>query len=166
MTPTSIRRLFDYSYWAFERVWDCIMDLSDAQFTKDIDYSVGSIRNHVVHMMSLDLRWIRRVQGTTVPPLMPFEIFNTRADAKAKWDDIKDEVLTYVYSLDQAGLDEPVRYEIRTSLLGLQRGRWELLLHVANHGTDHRAQLLAMLHTHFGVKTVEQDLIFYLMDEA
>jgi uncharacterized damage-inducible protein DinB len=40
---------------------------------------------------------------------------------------------------------------------------WQVLLHVANHGTDHRAQLLRLLHD-LGVKTGPQDYIFYVYD--
>ena len=38
---------------------------------------------------------------------------------------------------------------------------WQVLLHVVNHGTDHRAQLLRQLND-LGVKTVSQDYIFYV----
>jgi uncharacterized damage-inducible protein DinB len=40
---------------------------------------------------------------------------------------------------------------------------WQVLLHVVNHGTDHRAQALRMLND-LGVKTVSQDYIFYVND--
>jgi uncharacterized damage-inducible protein DinB len=40
---------------------------------------------------------------------------------------------------------------------------WQVLLHIVNHGTDHRAQLLRILHD-LGVKTVSQDYIFYVYD--
>ena len=38
---------------------------------------------------------------------------------------------------------------------------WQVLLHVANHATDHRAQLLRVLHD-LGVETTYQDYIFYV----
>ena len=38
---------------------------------------------------------------------------------------------------------------------------WQVLLHVVNHGTDHRAQLLRVLND-LGVKTEYQDYIFYV----
>lgn len=38
---------------------------------------------------------------------------------------------------------------------------WPVFLHVANHGTDHRAQTLRLLND-FGVKTVSQDYIFFV----
>jgi uncharacterized damage-inducible protein DinB len=41
---------------------------------------------------------------------------------------------------------------------------WQILLHVVNHGTDHRAQVLRALHD-FGAETKEQDFIFYVFDQ-
>jgi uncharacterized damage-inducible protein DinB len=40
---------------------------------------------------------------------------------------------------------------------------WQVLVHVVNHGTDHRAQLLRLLND-LGVETVSQDYIFYAYD--
>ena len=40
---------------------------------------------------------------------------------------------------------------------------WQVLLHVVNHGTDHRAQILRVLYD-LGVKTTSQDYIFYVYD--
>jgi uncharacterized damage-inducible protein DinB len=40
---------------------------------------------------------------------------------------------------------------------------WQILLHVANHGTGHRAQLLRILNE-LGIKTFEQNYIFYLRE--
>ena len=40
---------------------------------------------------------------------------------------------------------------------------WQVLLHVVNHGTDHRAQLLRSLND-LGLKTTSQDFIFYVSD--
>ena len=40
---------------------------------------------------------------------------------------------------------------------------WQVLLHVANHGTDHRAQILRLLND-LGVETKYQDYIFYVYE--
>ena len=42
---------------------------------------------------------------------------------------------------------------------------WQVLLHVVNHGTDHRAQLRRMVHDR-GVKTGPQEFIFYVYDNG
>jgi uncharacterized damage-inducible protein DinB len=140
------------------------MQLTDEQFIQEVDYSRGSIRNHVVHMMSATRRWIKRIQGAAIPAHLPFEDFQTREAAKAKWDELRAEMLVYIDNLDQVQLDELVHWEIEVRELSYDNLCWELLLHVANHTTDHRAQILAMLDHHFGVMTVEQDMILYLAE--
>jgi uncharacterized damage-inducible protein DinB len=165
MTPEAIRKIFDYTYWAFDRVWDCICQLTDEQFTQELGYSSGSIRNLVIHMISSHHRWVNRLKGEEILPHLDFKDYSTQNAVKAKWDEAKIEFLSYVYSLDQAKLSEPVRYEIASRGLISNLQRWEVFLHLANHATDHRSQILAMLHQQFGIKTIEQDMIFFLWGE-
>jgi uncharacterized damage-inducible protein DinB len=164
MNPESVRELFEYHYWASQQVWVCIMALTDEQFTQELDYSVGSIRNHVVHVMSATQRWIKRLQLADVPAHLVYEEFPTRSEAKAMWEVLKIASLDYIYSLDQIQLDEIILWELPARGKSSHNRRWEILLHVANHGTDHRAQILAVLKQQFAVATVEQDLIFYLAE--
>jgi uncharacterized damage-inducible protein DinB len=166
MKPIEIRTLFDYNDWAFERIWDCITHLSDEQFTEEIDYSTGSIRNIVVHMMSATQRWINRLQETEAAPHLSFEEFDTLIKTKTKWDEMSLMALDYVYSLSPKDLDETIHWDLPARGLQLDNHRWEILLHVANHATDHRAQILTLLHQHFHVETVEQDLLFYLVERS
>ena len=165
MRPNEIRTFFDYNFWAFERVWECISKISNEQFVEEIDYSTGSIRNIVVHIMSAANRWVRRLQGIEIPSHLAFEDFDTLSKTKAKWDELRKEFLDYVNSLNQEQLDEITHWELPARGLKLNNPRWELLLHVANHATDHRAQILAILHHHFHVRTVEQDMILYLAEQ-
>ena len=162
MKPNEVKTLFNYDAWAFERLWECISQLSDAQFVEEIDYSTGSIRNIVVHMMSACRNWMSRLQGTAIPPRLVFEGFDALSKTKATWNELQRECLDYVNSLNEEQLEERIHWELPARGLKLSNLRWEILLHVANHGTDHRAQILAILHHHFHVKTVEQDLIIYL----
>jgi uncharacterized damage-inducible protein DinB len=41
---------------------------------------------------------------------------------------------------------------------------WQILAHMVNHGTDHRAQVLAVLYS-LGAPTIEQDLMFCLWEQ-
>jgi uncharacterized damage-inducible protein DinB len=157
-----ICRLFDYTYWASDRVWDCIMQLTDEQFTEDIPYSIGSIRNHVVHVMSSTRRRLKRLNGEEVPPHLVYEDYPTREAAKAKWDELSAEALAYIHSLTEAQLNEHIEWQLPHGGEGRSSYRWEILLHVANHATDHRSQMLAMMNTRFGLHTPEQDFVIYL----
>jgi uncharacterized damage-inducible protein DinB len=164
MKPDEIKTIFGYNYWAFERVWDCIAQLSDEQYVQEVDYSTGSIRNIVVHLMSSTQRWIPRIEGEELPPRLSFEDFDTLTITRSKWEQLRTETLDYLNTLNEVQLGETVHWELPNRGLKMDSPRWEILLHVANHGTDHRAQILGILHQYFHVKTVEQDMLFYLVE--
>ncbi|HYO89858.1 MAG TPA: DinB family protein [Candidatus Limnocylindrales bacterium] len=159
-----VRTLFSYNQWAHERVWGCILTLRDAQFTQHFDYSIGSVRDQIVHVMSVDARWMARIAGEPVMPhLLPAD-FDTASSARAEWQQIAACNQGIVAGLSDAQLDEPIDYEL-TRYGGPKRStRWQILAHVVNHGTDHRAQVLDLLHR-LGAPNVEQDLIYYLWDQ-
>src|SRR5512141_490289 len=107
MEPVEIQTLFSYNYWAFDRVWECITRLTDEQFTQEVDYSRGSIRNQVVHLMSATTRWIQRLQKGPVTDRMAFEEFPTLALTRAKWDELRDDTMVYLCTLTREQLEGP-----------------------------------------------------------
>jgi len=131
MRPNEIRTVFEFNYWAFEKVWDCVMKLNDAQFTEELDYSRGSTRNLVVHMMSATRRWIIRLNGGEMVPHFALEDFSTLAATKDKWDELRAEALDYVNALSEADLDGIVRWQLPDRGMDTENTRWEILLHVA-----------------------------------
>lgn len=164
MRPNEIHTVFEYGYWAFEKVWDCVMQLSDEQIVQELGYSQGSISHQIVHIMSATQRWLIRLNQEPMQPHLAFEDFDTRVAAKVKWDELRADTMAYINSLSEADLDAVVHWELPARELSADSPRWEILLHVANHATDHRAQILAMLNQHFGIDTPEQDILFYLLE--
>jgi uncharacterized damage-inducible protein DinB len=164
MEPKEIQTIFSYNYWAFDRVWACIEKLTDAQFTQEVDYSRGSIRNQVVHLMSATRRWMERLQKKSLSERLANEDFPTLAVTRVRWDELRDEMMDVIDSLTREHLDENIHWELKERGYVADNKAWEVLLHAANHGTDHRAQILAILNQHFGIETVEQDMIIYLRE--
>ena len=161
MDARAIRRLLHYHYGMFERVWECAFELAADQFVAESDYSIGSVRNHFVHCMNVDGRWLARLKGEAPPPrLNPNDIPDQDA-LRDRWERVRQRVLAYVDSLTEEDLNESVRVELEGRNLEARCfRRWEILLHMANHGTDHRAQILARLYE-LGAETIEQDLILH-----
>ncbi|HEX5840736.1 MAG TPA: DinB family protein [Anaerolineales bacterium] len=164
MKTDEIKTIFDYNFWAFERVWRCISQLSDEQFIEKIDYSTGSIRNMIVHMMGTNRTWMSMLRGIEIPPRLVAEEFDTCSKTKMKWDDLRKEFIFNLNCLDPEHLEGTIQWEVFSHGVKSTNSRWEILLHLANHATDHRAQILALLHQHFHIKTVEQDMIIYLAE--
>jgi uncharacterized damage-inducible protein DinB len=76
---------------------------------------------------------------------------------RQKWDTVEDSMRAYLADLRDEMLDSQPFMPIDNDPIRL----WQVLLHVVNHGTDHRAQLLALLHG-LGVKTFAQDYALFI----
>jgi uncharacterized damage-inducible protein DinB len=157
------KTLYAYNYGSYRHLWDCIEQLNDAQFCQEVNYSVGSLRNHYIHLIGVDSRWLARLKGIPVPDFLKNEDFSERAATRVRWETVAEAVLAYVNSLNQAALDEIVHFDMPQRGGAKQNPRWQILQHVVNHGTDHRAQMLRILHD-LGAPTFEQDFMIYLWE--
>jgi uncharacterized damage-inducible protein DinB len=160
MNAAYFRRLFDYNYWAHQRVWDCVMKLSDEQFTRPCDYSIGSVHAQIVHTMGAELLWLTRVQGNPIPRIPPTEDYPTREMIRAKWDEIEREWYAYLDALNDEALEKRIEYVSVTGNTKRVSVVYDSLMQILNHSTDHRAQILSLIHQ-LGGETIAQDLIFY-----
>lgn len=159
MNADAFRHVYNYHFSENRSMWDtCIMPLSQEQFTQPVHYSIGSIRNQVVHLMSVDDTWFCGLRGVEIPePLDPAH-FDDRHSIRAHWDAVEQTMRDYLAALrDDMLFDKPLDGEDEDLIV------WQVLVHVVNHGTDHRAQLLRLLND-LGGKTGPQDYIFYAYD--
>jgi uncharacterized damage-inducible protein DinB len=162
MNADLIRTLYDYNYWARDKVWGCCDALSDEQFTRNMGYSWGSIHDLWVHMMSAEWIWFSRLRGASPAAHLAAADYPTRAAIRARWAEVGADVRGYLGTLTDADLTGELHYR---SISGteLHNPRWATLMQVINHATDHRAQVLAMVHQ-LGGATLEPDLIFFLRE--
>ncbi len=164
--PHMMTTMLDYTGWAFERVWKCIDTITDEQFCHETGFSMGSIRNQMVHVISATRRWVQRLEGAPLEEHLKYEDFPTRASVRPAWDGCMKELRRYVATLDDAALQRTIHWELPVRGMKADTRVDDALLHVFNHATDHRTQILAMLHYSFDAVTVEQDLIFYLVEQG
>lgn len=160
MNADAFRHLYNYHFAENRNTWDSyIVALSQEQFVQELDYSIGSVRNHIVHLMSVDDTWFSALRTVDIPdPLNP-ETFHNREKIRVYWDRVEQSMQDYLINLNDDMLFEKPFADGEDKDLIL----WQILIHIVNHGTDHRAQLLRMLHD-LGAKTVSQDYIFYVYD--
>lgn len=160
MNADAFRHFYDYHFAENRSIWDtCVMPLSHEQFTQPVDYSMGSVRNQIVHLMSVDDTWFSGLRGVEIPESLNPADFDDRKIIRAHWDKVEQNMRDYLAQLRDDKLFEKPFPDGEDKDLVL----WQVLLHVVNHGTDHRAQLLRLLHD-LGVKTGPQDYIFYVYD--
>jgi uncharacterized damage-inducible protein DinB len=110
--------------------------------------------------MSVDDTWFCGLCAVEIPePLEPAD-FCDRQTIRAHWDSVERHMREYLAQLhDDMLFDKPLDGEDKDLIL------WQVLLHVVNHGTDHRAQILRLL-SDLGVETTSQDFIFFVYDNV
>lgn len=150
-----IRSFIDYDIAMTGRVWDSIGAITEAQFLADDQYSRGSIRNLMVHLAHTNLRWLTGLKNLPDEPgkFKPYDSYTDRASTRRYSESVRAQVAAYIRGLSEAELHEQP--------IDIPGPRWEVLLHMVNHGTDHRSTVLQRLHE-LGAPTFDQDYIIWL----
>ncbi len=160
MITDAIRQLYEYHFAQNRSLWTSyIVGLPQDQFIQPSAYSIGSVRDQLVHLMSVDYTWFSSLRGLEIPDMLNPAHFDDRDMLRARWDTIEQEMRAYLATLHDELLFSKPFPEGEDEALTV----WHALMQVINHGTDHRAQILRLLHD-LGVKTGPQDYIFYVYD--
>ena len=161
MNADAFRHFYDYHFAENRKLWDWFVKrLTPEQLTQALGYSHGSIRNQILHLMNVEEVWFSELRGVTPPePFPPTEVDDQNA-IRAHWDSVERDMRAYLAELrDDVLFEKPIKEPEEDKDLMV----WQVLLHVANHGTDHRAQILRSLND-MGLETPPQDYIFYVYD--
>jgi uncharacterized damage-inducible protein DinB len=160
MTVSDLARRYDYGYWANQKLFAVIRQLTPEQFTRDVAGSYGSIRNTLVHMMSAEWGWIARCGGPERGPLLKADDYPTLDSVVDQWAVIEGHARRFLGTLGDGDLSRMVEFSIPQ--IGLKRARpaGELLEHAANHAVHHRGQVALLLRA-LGQVPGNVDLLFY-----
>src|SRR5215207_11742076 len=100
MNANAFRHFYDYHFAENRKIWDSyITPLSHPQFTQPVDYSHGSVRDQIVHLISADDTWFSALRGIEIPePLNPTD-FQNRESIRAHWDSVEQNMRDYLAKL-------------------------------------------------------------------
>lgn len=161
MNANAFRHFYNYHFAQNRKIWDnYVTPLSHEQFTQPVAYSHGSVRDQIVHLISADDVWFSELGGIQPSEPIPPADFDDRNRIRTYWDNVEQRMRDYLANLrDEMLFTTPITEPEDDKDLIV----WQVLLHVVNHGTDHRAQLLRELND-LGVDTTYQDYIFYVYE--
>jgi uncharacterized damage-inducible protein DinB len=137
MNADAFRHIYDYHFAENRSIWDThVISLSQEQFMQDVNYSHGSVRNQIVHLMNVDNTWFSPLLGEEPSEWLDPADFEDRKVIRGEWDKVEQKMRGYLANLrDDMLLEKPYPDHEEDKVLIL----WQVLLHVVNHGTDHRA---------------------------
>lgn len=124
--------LFAYDYWACNRMIDCILD------NDIIDDRILSLISHIIWAQGV---WMKRIKKEEVGVYTPFNIIALQ-DLKEQAAQAHDDFMAFIESVG----DFSTVLEYKNSRGDAWQNTYEdVLMHVANHGTYHRAQIASRL---------------------
>jgi len=166
MQVQDLRLIYDYYYWAAARILTAAGPLSAAQLAAQAAFPHRSLRGTLYHMLESEWAWRMVLQHGI--PWQDLEMqeadFPTLADIAARGREEEREMRAYLAGLDDAAVAGTIRYNVEDGKFR-ERVLWHCLLHVANHGTQHRAEAAAILTT-LGHSPGDVDFTLFLHERA
>ena len=144
MTAQEMRQLFAYNAWATNKFFDTLGPMAHDQLIKEMHTSHSSIFNTLTHLVGAEKIWYSRWTGGAVEPFLKAESVPSLAALKELWTKVGFDIAKFIASVTDKKLLE--LFEMKTS-----KGEvfaqiyWQAMLHVIDHSTYHRGQIVAML---------------------
>jgi uncharacterized damage-inducible protein DinB len=154
-----VRSLHAYNSWATNRVFDLVVTLPTQEYLTDLKSSHGGIHGTFTHLVSAEKTWLARWLGEQTEPLQAGSIPDAPT-LQGIWEKIGFDTARWLGGMTDKRLQE-------TFTMKTARGEaythvyWQAFLHLVNHGSYHRGQIITMLRQ-TGHDAVSTDLIrFY-----
>ena len=137
------RKLLQHSFWEDQRVWDlAIAPLTDAQFTQELAFGLGSIQRECLHIMEAQSLCLRRVLGASNPPAVSEE-GRQRAALHDQWRAIHR---AWAPVIDELDADTVFSDRVIDDGEGIVRLKvWQLIFDLVYLGTARRAEIMRMV---------------------
>ncbi len=133
-----------YTTWANQQLFDCIGTLSEEQIGQEVSSSFPSIKKTALHMLDADSIWWQRLKLAEQIE-RPSETFSGNFAELSKklmgqsklWEE-------WVHNATETQLSHVFAYQ-NNKKEQFKQPVYEMLLHIFNHATYHRGQLVTML---------------------
>jgi uncharacterized damage-inducible protein DinB len=140
MTPDYFRTLFDYNYWARDRMLVAMGDLSGAEYARANGFTYGSIRGILTHCLDTEYAWRCRFEGEARQAHISEAEVLTPALLGARWREEEAMMRAYLARLSDAELAGDLVWRAADGSEQRLPNLWLSLAHVVNHSTQHRSE--------------------------
>jgi len=154
MTADEARDHVRYSTWASRRLLDAALKLDAEQQHRDVGVSHKSVHATLAHILSGDRIWLSRIVGQPIEPEGALEV---------EWPEIGRRWEQLAEGWNDSDLERVVDYK-QSSGREFDSTVREIVLHVVNHATLHRGQVMAIFRQ-LGIAPPPTDLIFYYREQ-
>lgn len=159
VSAAAARELILYMLWADRTVLGAVREVSPDDLTRDAGVSFGSLLGTMAHMLGSQRMWLSRFSGQPLERIPGAADFPHLLAWIHGWEETASETEAFVAGLADEQLATLITW---TNSRGETSTRplWQPLLHMVNHSSYHRGQVISMLRQ-MGYKAPSTDLIQY-----
>src|SRR5689334_2308112 len=162
MTAQEARTHIGYSGWASRKVLEAALALSPEDRDKPMGVSHESIAKTLTHIYFADAIWYSRIADPRYP-VPSHDALPSFAFVVEEWPRLQAKWAAWAAAAGDADIARQVPFKSRfIGDAGLPA--WQIVMHVVNHGTLHRGQIVGMLRQ-LGVKPPATDIMFYYYEQ-
>jgi uncharacterized damage-inducible protein DinB len=162
MQPDQIRYLLEYNIWADDTVLKGARQLSHSQLRDKIGIAWESAFDTLVHIMAGQRIWLSRWKGVSPATLLSGKEPEDLDQLAQVWNALHEDYRQFFAVLSADRLNGAVSYQT-TDGKTYTHPLLMLILHIFNHSTEHRAQVVAVCNM-AGHDTGWLDLIHYMRE--
>lgn len=145
----AVKRLYEYHAEVTERVLQAVENLTAEQFTGVVVLGQPSLRDTLVHLCDAQRThlswWDGSLSGEEAfSREFPPDDYPDIQAVRQMWEDLRRDTRKFIDTLTVDADLERV-YSRRSGDGVRERRLWEMMLHVLNHGTQHRSEAALML---------------------
>lgn len=157
-----VNRWYAYTRWANAHMLDACATLDAESLVRDMGTSFGSVLGTLEHMYGADWIWLERWHGRAPAGFPAKGAYGTVDSIRTAWAMLETERTLFLSTLDDGALAEPLRYRnIKGDVFEYPLG--QLLMHVSNHATYHRGQVMQLV-KQLGGAVKSTDYLYWLPD--
>ena len=160
MDKQDILVLCKYNQWANAKILNMTANVTQEQYLASASFPHGSLRGTLVHTLFAEWLWRQRWMGASPMLRWKPEEFPTFESLRTRWMEEEKQLMNFIDSITEEKLNNPFHYT-NTSGKPLTKVLWQAMVHVVNHGTQHRTEAAAIL-TDFGYSPGDIDFIYFL----
>ncbi len=159
MNISYIQTLYRYNQWSNGRILDAAAKLSPEQFIAPSEHPHRYLRGVLTHTLFAEWIWLKRWTGESPTTRLKPDDFPTFESLRSRWAEEEAKLMQFVAELTEERLNAPFYY---TSTEGTKYENilWEAMVHVVNHGMQHRSEAAAIL-TELGSSPGDLDFILF-----
>lgn len=161
MNKQQILELYGYNEWANNKILEAMSRLDHEEFIQDLGSSFGSMRDTLVHILGAEELWLSRWRGEQGRTLLKAEHFPSYSTLAERWNDFISQIGGFLESLSEGDLQEVINYQ-DTHGNPYAIELWKQMLHVTNHSSFHRGQIVTMLRQ-LKKQPPSMDLVYYYL---